>query len=82
MRKLFVISRVRDPDTRKQLEMDDGWKQRLVFHDERKAVQEVDWLNGHNRMREYLLVAVTPPDNLDGLHKTDLDDEIPFNLRS
>lgn len=76
-RKLFVISRVRDPDTRKQLEMGDGWNQSSFFYNEKRAIQEVDWLNGNNQMREHMLVAVTPIDN-----KANLDDEIPFNLRS
>lgn len=71
-RKLFVISRIRDAETRAQLEMNDDWDQAIAFDDEKKAKQELAWMSGHGNMREYMLIGKLVPSY------DDLDDDIPF----
>ncbi len=60
---MWVISRIKDDITRRQLDLpDDLWDQKCFYEDEAKAHQDYLWMKDHNgMMREYMLVAdVTP----------------------
>ena len=74
--RLWIISRVKDADVRKNLELDDRWCNKISFDDEAKAKQDFIWLTNHNSMREYLLVAEQPL--RDTPYLDDLADDVPF----
>lgn len=84
--RLWIISRIKDDITRKQLaiEDDDMWDQKCFFDNEAKAHQDYLWMKDHNGgMREYMLVADTTPRKksviLNGMEFVDpLDDELPW----
>jgi hypothetical protein len=70
---LLVLSRVKDEEFRRQLEVDDSWTAGLAFtgDEEARAKQELVWLQSKNIIREYMLVAIID-------RRGDLDDDIPF----
>lgn len=74
--RLFIISRVKDEETRKQLEIDPAKEWVCVMsgrrEDEYRIRQEYAWLKGHSPIREYWMVCVGPK------LADDLDDDIPF----
>lgn len=71
---LMIFSRIRDKQTRDDLEIvGDGWSKGCVFFDEKQAQQEYSWLTAHNNIREYILVARVEKKPHDAL-----DDDIPF----
>ena len=70
---MLILSRIRDKQTRDDLEIvGDGWGKGCVFFDEKQAQQEFSWLTAHNNIREYLLVARVVKKH------DDLDDDLPF----
>jgi hypothetical protein len=72
-KRLLILSRVKDEEFRRQLEINDSWTAGLTFtgDEEVKAKQELAWLQSKNIIREYMLVAIID-------RYGDLDDEIPF----
>lgn len=77
---MWIISRIKDEVTRKELfgQDSDKYDTKLFFCDEARAKQDLAWLIDHNgRTREYLLVAettTTPKSVIDDA----LDDVIPW----
>jgi hypothetical protein len=67
--RFYVFSRIRDKETREQLELDDSWDQYVTFDNMNQACAEFDWLSSHGNMREYKLFVVRPR----------LDDNLPWN---
>ncbi len=72
-KRLLILSRVKDEEFRRQLEINDSWTAGLTFtgEEEVKAKQELAWLQSKNIIREYMLVAIID-------RYGDLDDDIPF----
>lgn len=73
MQRFLLLSRIRDEETREQLDIEgSGWgDQGLWLFSEARAKAEYEWLAEKSMIREYLLFRVEYPTDT-------LDDDIPF----
>lgn len=55
-----ILSRVRNPDTRLQLELGDNWQVHLGYDKEHQALADFNYLNRVGAIREHMLIAYWP----------------------